>query len=110
MKLMLDSNLGVFLVLFEHHEVYKATTYLEVTLEEAKNNNNILLEPKQYLFKSLHACEKHPNILFGHKDFNLGIRFLEFQLLALSIEGSETNNIALCLDKLRNYMKSNPLQ
>lgn len=110
MKLVLVRNLGVIIVFFQSEEVAKASTYLEVVLEEQKVQNKTPSEPKQHLFKNLNMAERYPHILFSHKDFGIGICFLEVIAAAIAIEGGETKNIEQFLYQLNEYSETIVLQ
>jgi len=110
MKLAFVHDVGVILFFFQPNEVAKASTYLESVFEEEKVKSKTPPEPKQYLFKNLNISERHPYILFGHKDFSLGIRFLELIATAIAIEGGQTKEMDQLLCQLDEYSKTIVLQ
>lgn len=110
MRLVLVRNLGVIIIFFQSEEVAKALTYLEVIFKEEKAQGKTHSKPKHYLFKNLNMAERHPHILFSHKDFYLGVRFLEVIATAIAIEGGETKEIERFLCKLDEYSETIVLQ
>jgi uncharacterized protein (UPF0128 family) len=110
MRLALVHDVGVIIIFFQHAEVAKAITYVELALKEEKAESEVPPEPKQHLFKNLNTAERYPHILFSHKDFSLGIRFLELIATATAIEGGQTKDMEQFLSHLNEYSKTLVLQ
>lgn len=97
---------AIICILKSAEEISKASIFLEYLLAEEKAKSKVPPEPKQYLFKNLNTAEKHPHILFGHKDFCFGIRFLEVIAMATVEEGGETKDMEQFLCQLNEYSKT----